>query len=132
MSTVFDFMRSIYAGLALIPFLTFIVIWFLIYLFLKDKKSSTRLSMDFTTLFLIGSVSALWNKVFQTSFGFWLIVLVLLIVYGLIGGYQTKEKGRTDLLKLSRMVWRLSFLGLSALYILLLFLLIGKQLIFTT
>jgi hypothetical protein len=51
--------------------------------------------MDVTMLFLIGSVSVIWNHLFQAKFGFWLIILVLLIAFGLIGGYQNQTKGKT-------------------------------------
>ncbi|NEW05256.1 DUF3397 domain-containing protein [Paenibacillus sp. SYP-B3998] len=132
MSGFIDFLLNIYAFLAVAPFITFVVLWFLVYLLLKDKKMATRLTMDLTTVFLIGSVSIMWNQLFHSTFGFWLIVLVLLIAFGMIGGYQTHLKGKTDLLKVSRVVWRITFLGLSAMYIVLFFLNIGKNLIIST
>ncbi|MNI04766.1 hypothetical protein D3C73_576980 [compost metagenome] len=119
MTVILDVLLSIYAVFAIIPILTFIFVWLIAYFFVKDKKLSTRVSMDITTFFLIGSVTTLWNRLFGTQFGFWLILLVLLIGFGLIGGYQTKEKGQTDLLKVSRLVWRLSFVGLTVLYVIL-------------
>ncbi|NQX65448.1 DUF3397 family protein [Paenibacillus alba] len=123
---------NLYALLAVAPFITFILLWLLVYAFLRDKKMTTRLTMDVTTFFLLGSVSLMWNQLFHTNFGFWLIALVLLIAFGIIGGYQTNLKGKTDLMRVSRVVWRLSFLGLSALYILLFFLHVGKNYIFLT
>ncbi|UJF35122.1 DUF3397 domain-containing protein [Paenibacillus hexagrammi] len=132
MSTLTDVLSKIYALFAIAPFLTFVVIWFVVYFIMKDKKKTTRLTMDITTCFLIGSVAFMWNQLFQTSFGFWLIMLVLLIAFGTIGGYQTRLKGKTDLLKVSRVVWRFGFLGLSMLYILLFLLNIGKNYIYVT
>ncbi|MFC5450201.1 DUF3397 domain-containing protein [Paenibacillus aestuarii] len=132
MSVLTNILSTIYATMAVAPFITFILLWFLVYVFLKDKKMTTRLTMDITTIFLIGSVSLMWNRLFQTTFGFWLIVLVLLIAFGMIGGYQTQLKGKADLLKVSRVVWRLSFLGLSTLYVILFLLHVGKNLIFST
>jgi hypothetical protein len=132
LSRILDFLLSVYAVLAILPFVSFVIIWFIVYFFLKDKKMSTRLTMDITTFFLIGSVASLWNELFSTKFGFWLFLLLLLIVYGLIGGYQTKQKGRTDLLKVTRLFWRLSFVGLAVLYLLLFIINIGKNLIVTT
>lgn len=125
-----DLLLSIYAAFAVMPFLSFVLIWLLTYVFLRDKKKSTRLTMDITTLFLIGIVSAQWDNLFRSTFGFWLIVLVILIFFGLVGGFQTKEKGRTDLFKVTRVVWRLSFVGLSALYIILLLLIVGRNILF--
>ncbi|MFD0692765.1 DUF3397 domain-containing protein [Paenibacillus sp. GCM10027628] len=132
MSVVANFFSTVYAIFAVAPFITFIVLWFLVFFFMRDKKITTRLTMDITTVFLIGSVSLMWNQLFQSKFGFWLIMLVLLIAFGMIGGYQTHLKGKTELLKVSRVVWRLSFLGLSALYIVLFLLNIGKNFIFST
>jgi hypothetical protein len=117
LSIIYEFLLNLYSWLAALPFVTFIVIWFGVYLFLKNKKMTTRLSMDITMLFLIGSVSVIWNHLFQAKFGFWLIILVLLIAFGLIGGYQNQAKGKTDLVKVFRVVWRLGFLTLSVLYI---------------
>ncbi|WNR46424.1 DUF3397 domain-containing protein [Paenibacillus roseipurpureus] len=130
MNGILNFLSTIYAALAVAPFITFIVLWFIVFFFLKDKKMTTRLTMDVTTIFLLGSVSLMWNKLFHTQFGFWLIVLLLLISFGIIGGYQTHLKGQTNLLKVGRVVWRLSFLGLSSLYIVLFFVHIGKNYLF--
>ncbi|WP_253187189.1 DUF3397 domain-containing protein [Paenibacillus sp. GP183] len=129
---IVEILLNLYSWLAALPFVTFIVIWFGVYLFLKNKKLTTRLSMDITMLFLIGSVSVIWNQLFQAKFGFWLIILVLLISFGLIGGYQNQAKGKTDLLKVFRVVWRLGFLTLSVLYIVLLLANILKNMIIPT
>ncbi|MDU5950231.1 MAG: DUF3397 family protein, partial [Paenibacillus macerans] len=57
--------------------------------------------------------------VFHSSFGFYLILLVLLIAGGLIGGAQNRLKGKVDVRRLLRAVWRLAFAGTGAAYILL-------------
>jgi hypothetical protein len=132
LNPILDILSYMYAMFAVFPFLTFTFIWFLVYFFLREKKMTTRLTMDLTTIFLIGAVSAMWNKLFHSSFGFWLITLIILVAYGLIGGFQTKEKGQTDLFKVTRVVWRLSFVGLSVLYFILFLLNIGKNYIFAT
>lgn len=129
---LFSWISTVYAALAVAPFITFILLWFLVYMFLRDKKMTTRLTMDVTTLFLLGSVSLMWNQLFHTDFGFWLITLVLLIAFGIIGGYQTHLKGKTDLVRVGRVVWRLSFLGLATLYIVLFVLHVGKNYLFST
>jgi hypothetical protein len=132
LSALYDFFVNVYSWLAALPFITFFLIWFVTYLFLKNKKMTTRLAMDITMLFLIGSVSVIWNHLFQAKFGFWLIVMVLLIAFGLIGGYQNHAKGKTDLFKVFRVVWRLGFLTLFMLYIVLLLANILKNLIART
>ncbi|MCD1261520.1 DUF3397 family protein [Paenibacillus athensensis] len=132
MSAIMNVLSTMYAVLAIFPLLTFVAVWLVAYVFVKDKKMTTRLSMDITMLFLIGSVSIMWNKLFQSTFGFWLIALLLLIAFGLIGGLQTHEKGRTDLLKVTRIVWRLGFMALTCCYVILFFLNIGKNFLFST
>lgn len=132
MSVIYNFFAILYSWLAVFPFLTFIVIWFAVYFFLKNKKMTTRLAMDITMLFLIGSVSAIWNHLFHARFGFWLIVLVLLIAFGLIGGYQNQTKGKTELVKVFRVVWRLGFLMLFVLYVVLIVANILRNLVVST
>ncbi|MBP1992809.1 DUF3397 family protein [Paenibacillus eucommiae] len=132
MQVVFNIFTTIYAWLAVFPLATFVIAWFVLYFFLKDKKLSTRLSMDITMLFLIGHVSALWNQLFAAKFGFWLILLLLLIAFGLIGGYQNRTKGQTNLLKVFRAVWRMGFIALTGLYVILLLLRLLKSIIFST
>jgi hypothetical protein len=132
LTMLYDFFVNVYSLLAAFPFITFIIVWFAVYFFLKNKKTTTRLSMDITMLFLIGSVAVIWNHLFQAQFGFWLIVLMLLIAFGLIGGFQNHAKGQTDLVKVFRIVWRLGFLTLSILYIVLLLANIVKNVIIST
>ncbi len=74
--------------------------------------------MDVTTLFLIISVSALFNLTFNSSFGFYLILLLLLIGVGLVGSAQNRLKGRVDVQKMAKLIWRMSFVIMSFSYLL--------------
>ncbi|WP_223070295.1 DUF3397 domain-containing protein [Paenibacillus caui] len=110
-------------ALSVLPIVPFILVFF-IYNFLKrDKKKSLLLAMDVATLFLILAVSGLFNQIFDTGFGFYLILLFMLICGGLIGGAQNRLKGGVDVRRLVRAVWRLSFILTGFAYIL--FFLIG-------
>ncbi|MDF2721669.1 MAG: hypothetical protein K0Q59_1344 [Paenibacillus sp.] len=113
----------IYAFSAAVPFLWFFILWIGLYLWHKDGKRATKLSMDITTLLLIGSVSMMVKDIFGSSFGFFLILLFFLIGYGLIGNFQYRMRGKMNHLRIIRLLWRLGFLLLSAAY--LLFMLIG-------
>jgi uncharacterized membrane protein len=121
--------KTLYALLATVPFLGFAVVWGIGYIIFRDKKRTTRLAMDVTTLLLIGAVASMWNHLFQSRFGFWLIVLVMLIAVGLLGGYQNREKGAIDMSKIMRIVWRVGFVFLSVLYVLFFILNIGAYVI---
>ncbi|WP_410768031.1 DUF3397 domain-containing protein [Fontibacillus sp. BL9] len=105
--------------LAIMPVIPFVLVYFIASYVKKDKKAAVKLAMDVTTVFLILSVSALFNNVFGSNFGFYLILLVLLIATGLIGGAQNRLKGKVDMRRLVRAVWRLTFAGTGVAYILL-------------
>jgi hypothetical protein len=110
---------SSFIVLAMVPIIPFGLIYFIHYQVKRDKKAALKLAMDVTTLFLILSVSALFNNVFHSTFGFYLILLILLVVGGLIGGAQTRLKGKVDGRKLLRVVWRLAFAATGLAYVLL-------------
>ncbi|GIO40579.1 MULTISPECIES: DUF3397 domain-containing protein [Paenibacillus] len=106
--------------LSIIPFVPFVLVYLVSFYFAnKDQKAAIKLAMDVSTFFLILSVSALFNIVFSSSSGFYLILLVILIATGLIGGAQTRMKGKVNIRKLVRVVWRLTFAGTGVLYIVL-------------
>lgn len=107
-------------ALSIIPFVPFVLVYLVsFYLAKRDRKASIKLAMDVSTFFLILSASALFNLVFSLKSGFYLILLVILIATGLIGGAQTRMKGKVDIRKLVRVIWRLTFAGTGVLYILL-------------
>ncbi len=76
--------------------------------------------------FLVGSVSYTFNKVFHTNFGFWILLLISLISIGLLGGYQTRIKGRVQIVKIAKFQFRVGFLLLSVIYVILVAVGIGQ------
>ncbi|KTD88378.1 DUF3397 domain-containing protein [Paenibacillus etheri] len=108
-------------ALSLIPIIPFLMVYFIGRGLKKDKKKTFMLAMDVTTFFLLLSVSALFNNLFDNGFGFYLILLIVLISTGLIGGAQNRLKGKVDGKRLFRAVWRLSFFFMSAGYLLFMF-----------
>lgn len=111
------FLLTIFNTMSLIPVIPFGLVYFLAVRWGKDRKQAVKLAMDVTTLFLLFSVSALFNHTFQSRFGFYLILLVLLIAVGLIGSAQTRWKGKVDARRLVRVVWRLAFVAMSFCYV---------------
>jgi hypothetical protein len=107
--------------LSLIPIVPFFIVYFIGRRLKKDKKKTFMLAMDVTTFFLLLSVSALFNNLFNNGFGFYLILLIVLISTGLIGGAQNRLKGKVDGKRLFRAVWRLSFFFMSVGYLLFMF-----------
>jgi hypothetical protein len=123
MAAIKTWVLQVYAALAVVPFLTFIVIWFAAYLFFGDKKRPTRLAVDVTTFLLLGSVYKMSAGILSSTLVFWLAILVLLLAAGWIGSEQNKKRGKISVTKIFRVVWRFAFLVFSGLY--LLFFLLG-------
>ncbi|MBE9912775.1 DUF3397 domain-containing protein [Paenibacillus donghaensis] len=118
-----DFLKNSFTFLSILPFFPFLLVYFIHYRWKHNKKASLKLAMDVTTLFLIISVSALFNLSFDSKFGFYLILLLLLIAIGLIGSAQTRIKGKIDIRKMAKIIWRMTFVLMSFSY--LVFTLIG-------
>lgn len=114
------FIENIYKALAYIPHLSFLVIWFIIYFIKKDKKKSTRLAIDITTVLLIGTVAMQMNKLFNSWFGFWFMLLLLLLITGFIGRQQNDLRGFIHLPRILKIISRIGFVVLSFFYVVLL------------
>lgn len=114
------FIISIYKALAYIPHLSFIVIWFLIYFIKKDKKKSTRLAIDITTVLLLGTVAIQMHSIFGSWFGFWLMLFMILLITGIIGRQQNDLRGVVHLPRILKILSRIGFVVLSFIYVVLL------------
>lgn len=111
------FFVNILTFLAVAPFISFVIFWFVFYYVYKERKKATTMAMDVTTLLLVISVSAMYNEVFNSRVGFWLIALFFLLATGLTGNAQHRLRGQLDFKKIYKLVWRIGFLLLSLLYI---------------
>jgi hypothetical protein len=129
MSGLVEWLQMVYKFMALVPFVPFFLIWGMVFWISHDKRKATHRAVDGTTLFLIGSVSLISKQLFGSDFGFWAIVLILLIVIGLAGNLQNRAKGKIDPLKIVKTVLRFGFIFLSGCYIVLLCIGIGKYII---
>lgn len=113
-----EFLWNSFTLLSVIPVIPFLIVYFTGIILKQEKRKTFLVAMDVTTLFLLLSVSALFNNIFKSGFGFYLILLIVLICAGLIGGAQNRLKGKVDGKRLLRAVWRLSFLFMSIGYVL--------------
>ncbi|XID95337.1 DUF3397 domain-containing protein [Paenibacillaceae bacterium WGS1546] len=117
MSSIWNALVQAYAFLATVPIIPFLIVYFSFALRGGDRRNAIRLAMDVTTAFLFGCVAMLLNTRFGTTFGPFFLLLVMLIGGGLIGNAQNRARGKIDVRKLARAVWRLSFFGLAVLYV---------------
>jgi hypothetical protein len=120
---LWEVVKQAYGYLSVLPIIPFVAVYIGTYLYSKDRKQSIRLAMDVTMVFLIGSVSGLFNQLIGGSFGFYGILLVMLIGAGLLGNLQYRTKGKFDPVRIVRVVWRIGFFVLAVLYVV--FLIIG-------
>jgi len=121
-----DFLQKIYASIALIPIIPFVIILFGYGAIAGDRKKAFRIAMDVTTFFLIGCVAVLFNNMFGSRFGLYGILLVMILGGGLIGNAQFRKRGNVDVKRVFRAIWRLSFFAMSVLYILFMCINLGK------
>lgn len=104
--------------LSILPFFPFCLVYWGMVVGKKEKSVALRTAMDVTTFFLIFSVSALFNLTFDSNFGFYLTLILILIALGFIGGAQNRLKGKVNGGRMFRAVWRMSFVIMSFGYIL--------------
>jgi len=112
-----EWLTNIYAALALFPFLSFPAVWAVVYVILRDKKKSSYLALDVTTVLLLGSVYAMSRQALFSNILFWSVVLLLLIFAGWLGREQNRKRGYIDGWKIFKVVWRFAFLLFSVLYV---------------
>lgn len=122
-----DSLSNFFALIVTLPFVAFLLLYVGFYLYFQEQKPAVRWSIDITTFLLIVSVSVMYNEIFQSSFGLWLIIIIFTILLGLLGGLQNQVRGKMNIPKMVRGAWRLGFLLLSFSYILLFFWGIGKN-----
>lgn len=128
MQFIMNVIQSIIAVASIIPFATFVLLYFILNRFMEDKKRAKSLTIDITTGLLVIIVAAMFNVIFKPGInGIWIILFIMLVAFGLAGGAQTRNHGQVNLTKTIRVIWRISFLLLGALYIVFLFIGIAQS-----
>lgn len=126
MAAIWDGVKWLYTALAVIPILPFAIILFGYGAFIQNRKKALLMAMDGSTVFFILCVSALFNMMFDTAFGLYGLLLVMLLAGGLLGNAQFRKRGSVDVQRVFRAIWRLSFFATSALYVVFMLISIGK------
>lgn len=125
MGTVVSLFVNVFAAMAAIPFLSFALVYIITLRLTQQKKRAMHWSMDVTTVLLIMAVGALWQYIWGSSVGWWVLLGLLLLLYVTLALLQIWLKGKLDWERLGRGGWRLSFILFSTLY--LIFFVIGMQ-----
>jgi hypothetical protein len=122
-----EFIKHLYAYMAVLPIIPFAIILFGYGAYIQDRKKAFRIAMDITTALLIGCVAVLFDDLFKSNFGLYGIMLFMLLGGGLLGNAQFRKRGAVDVKRVFRTIWRLSFFTMSLLYILFMFIGIGRM-----
>jgi hypothetical protein len=124
---IWESIKHLYATLAVVPVIPFLLVYFGCAAITGDRKKAFRMAMDVTTALLIGCVAVLFNSIFQSKFGLYGILLVMLIGGGLLGNVQYRTRGSVDAKRVVRAIWRLGFFIMGFCYVLLMCVGIGKS-----
>lgn len=114
---MWDTIRFIIAGIATIPILPFFIVYFGYSLYQGNRKKAIRLAMDVSTVFFVFNVGALFNEIFNSNFGLYLLLLGMIIGAGLLGNAHYRKDGNIPWQKIARIVWRVTFFVTVFLYL---------------
>lgn len=116
---MWDIIRSTFSAIATMPILVFIVVFLGYSAFVHNRKKAIIMAMDISTLFFIVCDAALFNKLFNSTFGIFGILLVMIIGGGLLGNVHYRKDGTIPWKRILRVVWRVTFFATAFLNIIL-------------
>ncbi len=112
------FLRNLGAILITFPYVAFILVFLLVFLWKKNKKTALQWSVNITNIFLIYAVAVMYSVNWPKAMSaWWWISLVFLLIGSLLGCLQWKLRGKISLKKISFSVWRLTFLVFGVTYV---------------
>ena len=115
-------MDSLLAGLIaaciIMPMIVYMTVYTLSRRMFRNNKKAVRLSADVTTLFLILAVHYAVIALFEQSY-LWIIIIILVLLATIILFMQYKVREEVDLKRVFTSFWRASFLLFSVSYFLL-------------
>ncbi|GBG06142.1 hypothetical protein PAT3040_00648 [Paenibacillus agaridevorans] len=126
MNAIMDSLWKATTALALFPIVPFVIVLFGYGAYVRDRKKALRMAMDVSTIFLILCVSGQYSLMFDSTFGFYGILLIMILAAGLLGNAQFRKRGSVDVKRIFRAIWRLSFFAMSFLYVIFMIVLLGK------
>lgn len=126
MGALWDKIEWLYSIIAIIPILPFAIVLFGYGAYIQNRKKALLMAMDVSNAFFILCVAALFNMLFDTGFGLYGILLVMILGGGLIGNAQFRKRGNVDVKRVFRAIWRMSFFAMTALYVVFMIILLGR------
>ena len=125
-NAIMDSLWMATTALAVFPIVPFAIVLFGYGAYVRDRKKALRMAMDVSTIFFILCVAGQFTLLFNSTFGFYGILLIMILAGGLLGNAQFRKRGSVDVKRIFRAIWRLSFFAMSFLYIIFMIVLLGK------
>ena len=115
---MWEMLRQLYTVFAAVPPIGYVITYGMVRFVTKSKAKAHRWAMDVTAFFLLSAVSVLWYNV--TGGRGWLAVLTMYVLLGFgLGLLQWWVRGHMDIRKWFIALWRMGFVFLVLLYLLL-------------
>ncbi|RPF56090.1 DUF3397 family protein [Aquisalibacillus elongatus] len=114
-----DFVTTIIAILATIPYISFFIIFIILKKTTKQATRSTKIAADLSNVFFILAVNAILFIIFDYSFLTWTIITYMIAILFVIT-IQWRKDLEVNIWMAARLVWRAGFVLLAISYLLLL------------
>ncbi len=93
------------------PFLTFALVYVIVYAWKKDKRRALNWSVTITNLFLMHAVSVAYDLMWPGTWSvWWWIAAMFVTLVVCLAWLQIRVRGKVSLRKIGFSAWRLSFL----------------------
>ena len=113
-----NLLAGVIASCIIMPIIVYITVYFFSRRMLRNTKKAVRLSADVTTIFLILAVHYAVIALFEHSY-LWIIIIILILLATGILFMHYKVREEVDLKRVFTSFWRASFLLFSVSYFLL-------------
>lgn len=113
-----EWLKSISYWLVVSPLLVFFLTVFILRFRYRTGQRAVKYACDAATLFLLAAIPAFSGQLFHRTYGL-NFLLVLLLLGVLLTFFYAKKEGEIHYGKLFRLYWRVLFLVLTILYLLL-------------
>ncbi|WP_261133893.1 DUF3397 domain-containing protein [Bacillus sp. Marseille-Q3570] len=113
-----DFLLGSLGILVTVPLLAWIMVYWITRKITRQQKRSFMVATDVTTFFLIISVMVILYTIWENTFLWPIVILILLIVISITVLYWKRDED-IGLSKIMKTAWRLNFLLFSSGYLVL-------------
>jgi len=120
MAVLADLWTWVWGLLTTLPFLGFLLVYVIVFLWRKDKRKAISCALNITNFLLIHAVIVAYGVIWPQAWSpWWWIIGLFLAIMGGLAWLQIRLRGKISIRKISFSAWRLSFLLFGLLYLVL-------------